>query len=223
MPRFEDCVQAFRNRASPAGCGGEGGQIAVAPCCSGLSSERMLHRREWVEILLERLKQVRSGAILHFLGGPADREYIESIMGELKIQAPWANLDNHAGEMSLSQPVRLLGGMRELQCIDSGMLHFARLLGVKTVSYWGPTDPKTLMRPSLAGADTVSYYRLPCSPCVHLASQAPCRGNNVCMRLAVSPARAASLSSPAWLAIPVPLVASEGAAKIATPGGFPVA
>jgi ADP-heptose:LPS heptosyltransferase len=222
-PGFEDCVQAFRKRVRPPARDAAGARIGVAPCCSDLGKERMLHRQEWVEILVERLREEPPEAALHFLGGPADREYLEKLIGALKARVPGIDAHNHAGETSLSESVRLLGSMDELQCIDSGMLHFARLLGVKTVSYWGPTDPKTRMRPSAASSDTTNYYRLPCSPCVHLTPEAPCRGNNICMRLAVSPGMAASLSPAAWLAMPVPPVAGEDEVNISIPGRSPVA
>jgi len=221
--RLEDCVQTFRKRVRPPACDADGARIGVAPCCSDLCKERMLHRQEWVELLVERLRDEPPEAVLHFLGGPADREYIEKLIGALRAKVPGINVHDHAGETSLSQSVRLLGSMRELQCIDSGMLHFARLLGVKTVSYWGPTDPKTLMRPSAASSDRTNYFPLPCSPCVHLTPEAPCRGNNICMRLAVSPGLAASLIPGAWLAMPRPPAAAEDDVNISIPEQSPVA
>jgi len=199
-PRFEDCVRTFRQHVQLPARETDAVRIGVAPCCSDLGKERMLKSHEWVKILLERLREESPEVVLHFLGGSADRGYIAELIDALKVELPWIKMYNHAGELSLSQSIGLLGRMDEIQCIDSGLLHFARLLGVKTVSYWGPTDPKTRLRPSTASIDRTHYYQLPCSPCVHLASEAPCRGNNICMRLAVSPGMAAGLIPPAWLA-----------------------
>jgi ADP-heptose:LPS heptosyltransferase len=223
VPRFEDCVRAFRERVRPPACEADGARIGVAPCCSDLGKERMLHHHEWVEILVERLREEPPGAVLHFLGGPADREYIEKLIGALQARVPGVGVHNHARETTLSQSVELLGSMDELQCIDSGLLHFARLLGVKTVSYWGPTDPQTRIRPFAASSDRTSYHRLPCSPCVHLTPEAPCRGNNICMRLAVSPGLAASVSAPAWLAMPLPRAVEPDSVNVSIPGQSPVA
>ena len=73
--------------------------------------------------------------------------------------------------------------MEKFYSIDSGLLHIARLVGVETVSFWGPTDPATLLLPKLDGVtEEVNYSRIACSPCVHLTEIPPCRGNNICMR-----------------------------------------
>ena len=104
--------------------------------------------------------------------------------------------------MSLIEVVRELASLEELQCIDSALLHYARLLGVKTVSYWGPTDPATRLRNWAGCEDEVYYGALPCSPCVHLSYSSPCHGNNVCMPAAL--AVQAETPNPAWLAVPLP-------------------
>jgi ADP-heptose:LPS heptosyltransferase len=83
--------------------------------------------------------------------------------------------------------LRQIARLRELLCVDSALLHFARLMGTPTTSYWGPSDPRTLLRPNASGADEIHYQKITCSPCVHLTRTAPCNGNNLCMRLACNP------------------------------------
>ena len=89
-------------------------------------------------------------------------------------------------------------GMSELVTIDSSLLHFARLMGVKVTSYWGPTDPSTLLCPRDPALDVTHYSRISCSPCVHITATAPCKGNNLCMRFAVDPGCKEN-RNPAWV------------------------
>ena len=66
---------------------------------------------------------------------------------------------------------------------DSGPLHLAEALATPTVSFFGPETP-LLYGPT--GDNQVVFYKgIYCSPClnVHNQKQAPCKGNNVCMKL----------------------------------------
>jgi ADP-heptose:LPS heptosyltransferase len=131
----------------------------------------------------------QAGVELHLLGGPADRVELEQLAALLEARfAGRATVHNHAGKTSLRESVQTLAGMDEVLCIDSALLHFSRLLGRRTVSFWGPTDPRTLLRPGSAGRDEIHYEKIPCSPCVHMSHQPPCKGQNICMRLAFDPA-----------------------------------
>jgi len=165
-------------------------RLAIAPACSGLSRERMLRTEEWVEVVARRFARIDSATLeLHLLGGPADRAEIDRMKTLLEVRfRDRASIDNHAGRTSLRESVRILAAMDEVLSIDSALLHFSRLLGRPTVSFWGPTDPRTLLRPDARGLDEVHYVKIPCSPCVHISHQPPCKGQNICMRLAVDPA-----------------------------------
>jgi ADP-heptose:LPS heptosyltransferase len=126
---------------------------------------------------------------MHLLGAPSDRPELEQMRALLNGQfGGRATVLNHAGETKLRESVQIVAAMDEVLCIDSALLHFSRLVGRKTISFWGPTDPGTLMRPNSRGLDEIHYVRIPCSPCVHHSHQAPCNGQNICMRLAVDPA-----------------------------------
>lgn len=165
-------------------------RLAIAPACSGLSRERMLRPEEWVEVVARRVARIEPAVLeLHLVGGPADRAEIERMRRLLEARlGNRAAVHNHAGRASLRESVRILAAMDEVLCIDSALLHFSRLLGRPTVSFWGPTDPRTLLRPDTRGLDEVHYVKIPCSPCVHISHQPPCKGQNICMRLAVDPA-----------------------------------
>jgi ADP-heptose:LPS heptosyltransferase len=185
-----ECEREFRARLGEHGFEGGPFRLAIAPACSGLSRERMLRAEEWVEVVARRLARIDSATLeLHLLGGPADRAEIERMKTLLEARfGDRAAVDNHAGRTSLRESVRILAAMDEVLCIDSALLHFSRLLGRPTVSFWGPTDPRTLLRPDARGLDEIHYVKIPCSPCVHMSHQPPCKGQNICMRLAVDPA-----------------------------------
>ena len=91
--------------------------------------------------------------------------------------------ENRCGELALADSLGVLAGARRFIGIDSALVHAARGLGVPSTSFFGPTDPATLLEP-IAGYDEVVHYRPPiCSPCLHVAQTPPCKGRNVCMQL----------------------------------------
>jgi hypothetical protein len=57
-----------------------------------------------------------------------------------------------------------------------------RLLVLACMSFWGPTAPATRLRPIASLRETVRYGKVPCSPCIHVAEEPPCQGNNVCIQ-----------------------------------------
>lgn len=68
--------------------------------------------------------------------------------------------------------------------IDSGPLHFAKKLGVPTLSLWGPTNPRHYLKiqPDEQEIHTSYYLQTECSPCVHRFEKPPCGGDNICMK-----------------------------------------
>jgi len=195
-----ECEREFRSRLGEYGFEGDLFRLAIAPACSGLSRERMLRRDEWVEVLAQRIARCGQAMVeVHLLGGPADRVELEQMATLLEGRFRGrATMHNHAGKTSLKESVRIIAAMDEVLCIDSALLHFSRLLGRQTVSFWGPTDPRTLIRSNPRGLDEVHYVKIPCSPCVHMSHQPPCKGQNICMRLAVDPAAPVPRNQP-WV------------------------
>lgn len=183
--------QQFRNFAGVAERRLPDGKvrIAIAPCTSDLGRERMLHTDEWLTILQRRLAGLAPGhtADIRIFGAASDQVTLNSMTEAIRSAFPSAEVANRAGQNTLSESIRELGEMDELICVDSSLMHYSRLLSIVTRSWWGPTDPQTRLRPWPNGGDEVNYVRLPCSPCIHLTNYPPCRGENICMRLAVNP------------------------------------
>jgi ADP-heptose:LPS heptosyltransferase len=186
-----ECEREFRSKLGEWEFAGSSiFRLAIAPACSGLSRERMLWREDWVGIVEKRLARLDPNARveMHLLGAPSDKGELDQIGALLENQfGGRAKIFNHAGKTKLRESVQIVAAMDEVLCIDSALLHFSRLVSRRTVSFWGPTDPGTLVRPNAHGLDEIHYVRISCSPCVHHSHQAPCKGQNICMRLAVDP------------------------------------
>lgn len=196
----EQCTAHFREQINAHPVGGSEIHLAIAPTCSSLSRERMLELEEWLEIVAQRLERFpMEPVLLHLFGAPSDRLFLEDLKALLIGRfGNHLRVFNYAGKTKLAESVKLLSGMSEVLCIDSALLHFSRLLGLRTVSYWGPTDPRILVRPRAGDLDEIHYVKIPCSPCVHVSDQPPCRGNNICMRLAANPSVPVS-ANPSWV------------------------
>ena len=173
--------------------------LGIAPACSDYGKERMLTAEHWSFILGARLQKEHS-CVVHLLGGPVDYAFAEAILRKLKEVSPDSEYENWCGKLSLPQSVSLLRSLDALYCIDSSLIHFARLLDVPTFSFWGPTDPKSRLRPDDQNRDEWNYAALSCSPCIHIALEAPCYGKNICMRAAVEGDRYTGERNPIWLA-----------------------
>ncbi|NOZ68866.1 MAG: glycosyltransferase family 9 protein, partial [Deferribacteres bacterium] len=83
---------------------------------------------------------------------------------------------------SLDKSLSILSSADEFWGIDSSLLHYARMFKIKCVSFWGPTDPATLLREVPGLQEEINYCRIPCSPCIHVTETPPCMGDNVCIQ-----------------------------------------
>lgn len=160
--------------------------VALAPFCSDLTPEREFTPEEWVTVLRPRLAG-RTGTVM-ILGGPADRARSAVLAAVLEAGLPGWRVADLAGRERLAGSARRLAAADELVTIDSGINHIARLLRLPITSYWGPTEPYRRLAPFADGGnETVVYRKIFCAPCVHLMDEAPCLGNNVCMKQYVGP------------------------------------
>jgi ADP-heptose:LPS heptosyltransferase len=155
-------------------------RVAVGQGCSGLGFERKLPPALWARALANRLPADRPSEVL-FLGAGGDREGAAAVEKEAAPLLPRAVFRNHCGELGLPDSVALIRSSDLFMGIDSALLHLARLLGVESVSFFGPTNPRSLLAPVPGLKEEVRYAAAPCSPCIHVAETPPCRGRNLCM------------------------------------------
>jgi ADP-heptose:LPS heptosyltransferase len=168
-----------RSGAAPAA----GNYLVVGAGCSDFASVRLLPVKEWFAYTLKHRTEL-IGQRWIFLGSAADHPISEAVASALRegLGTDFA-YENRCGEFSLPESVACIAGAQRFLGIDSALMHAARALGVPSVSFFGPTDPTTLLEP-IEGYTEQIYYRPPiCSPCLHVTQTPPCKGHNVCMQL----------------------------------------
>lgn len=155
-------------------------KIGIGHGCSDLSPERMLSPEQWLIHFQNYINPELSYEVF-FLGGPKEKDIGDRIIETLAPHFKNISFSNTCGKLRLTDSIRTLAQMNEFWGIDSALLHYARLLGVKTTAYFGPTMPQSLIKPLPYLEEKIIYQQVPCSPCVHNTEIPPCHGNNVCI------------------------------------------
>lgn len=156
-------------------------RISIGHACSDLALERMLNIEQWAKVFLSRL-DTNSDAEIAFLGAKQDSEMASRIIERLTPYFSKNNFVNLCGKTSLDESLSVLSSSHEFWGIDSSLIHYARLFKIKSVSFWGPTDPKTLLRDIPGLQEERIYCQVPCSPCTHVTEFPPCMGDNICIQ-----------------------------------------
>ena len=88
-----------------------------------------------------------------------------------------------SGQTTLGQFVALLGRLDLVICNDGGPLHLAVSQGVKTVSLFGPVDPRVYgpYAPSGPPHTVIAREELLCRPCYHQFRLPPCPYARACL------------------------------------------
>lgn len=155
--------------------------IAIGHGCSDLSPERMLSPEHWLQHFQKQISPETDYKVL-FLGGPKEKEIGDKIIQRLSPHFPLIQFENTCGKMKLGQSILTLATADEFWGIDSALLHYARLLGIKTFAYFGPTMPQSLIKPLPYLHEEIIYRQVHCSPCVHNTEIPPCHGDNICIK-----------------------------------------
>ena len=154
--------------------------IAVGVGCSDLSFERRLSEEGWAHFLALHLSGKNTPIV--FLGSAADADFVDQVLQKVKEVLPTNRCVSLAGCLSLLDSLYILGGAEHYLGIDSALLHYARLFGIPSTSFWGPVSPTQMLAPWDDIEEETHYTRMPCSPCIHVTSTPPCRGDNICMK-----------------------------------------
>ena len=212
LAALNDAEQSVRAKLQTLGILPRQTIICVNPNTGPLSAER-----RWPEDNFVRLsKMILSefpGVVVLLIGAPSDLPFVRQMHALFSVEDQ-ARVLNVAGKFGLAELCALLRRSELLITNDSGPLHLAEALATPTVSFFGPETPM-LYGPT--GDNQIVFYKgIYCSPClnVHNQKQAPCKGNNVCLKL-ISPAevfastkkllQGSTLSSPYRVSFDVPL------------------
>ena len=121
--------------------------------------------KEYFIQVIEALSLVQNHSVV-LIGALEDKEYTDSIYDALGEKTK-NNVINTAGIFNLAQFITLVSNFSFIITNDSGPLHLAVMLGIPTISIWGPGTPL------LYGArDRVKhkefYSEVDCSPCMYI-------------------------------------------------------
>jgi ADP-heptose:LPS heptosyltransferase len=179
----EHVLKVISGSEKPEGIKGDSGKykLCIGHACSDLSRERMLSISNWERVFLSRLDTSFNGEVI-FLGGYRDRELASGIIERVNPYFKNTGFINLCGKTNLNESLSVLSLSNEFWGIDSSLIHYARLLRIKCVSFWGPTDPKGYLRRIPDLLEEVVYCKIPCSPCIHITESPPCMGDNVCIQ-----------------------------------------
>lgn len=176
----DDCRRIFRERFGTPPLGGAR-RIAIGHGSSELGRERMLSAEQWCEVFERHLGRDEPAEVF-LLGSRDDRPRAEGIAALVTRALPRLRFRHLAGLLPVEDSLRTLASCGEFWGVDSALLHYARLLGLRCVSFWGPTAPRTRLRPMAGLDEEIHYDKIPCSPCIHVAEEPPCQGQNLCIQ-----------------------------------------
>ena len=154
--------------------------ISLGAFCSELGPEREFTAMQWSKIIEAHNYTGLKKIVI--LGGKADIEKATVLTKELQNYNQEFTVVNLTGQLTLHESIQEILQTDKFMSIDSGLNHIVRFLNMKISSYWGPTNPKCRLGDGYTLEEEVHYKQIFCSPCVHLSFDAPCRGNNICMK-----------------------------------------
>ncbi|MCM8800637.1 MAG: lipopolysaccharide heptosyltransferase II [Candidatus Omnitrophica bacterium] len=136
--------------------------IGIAPC-GGASWGKQAYLKYWplqnyIELTKKLLNRYNTKIIL--FADEKEKEIVNFIEKEINKE-----VINLAGRLSLMQYLSLLSKLNILITNDSGNVHMANALGIKTVSIFGPVDEKVYGPYPLGQNNIVIKKDLPCRPC----------------------------------------------------------
>ena len=170
---MKEVVRALCAHVENGGNFSRQGQIQVFLFGGGKREKEILDR------LVQEVKEVQE---------VQEAQGVQGVQGVQKVQMansqqPTANsqIENMCGRFGgLKEELEFMKTLDVMLCMDSGNLHMATLMGVKTVSVWGATHPKMGFAPE--ETVVVQDETLECRPCSVYGNK-PCKyGDMRCMR-----------------------------------------
>lgn len=176
-------------------------KILIHPGVSEISVQKNILKawspHAWAELIrLLTLSGSVSGNQVFLLGGPDDREAVESILQEIPSDTP--NFVNLYGKTrNLVQLAALIQACDLLVGVDSSPMHMAVGYGKPVVALFGPTDEKKLLPLGDPRFKAVTVPDLACRPCLWDVRNDSC-------------------DTPVCLEVPVPLMLAAVESLLAT-------
>ncbi len=149
--------------------------IVVNPNASDLRLERRWDLENFV-ILIHKICDEFPEHKVILIGAGNETEYLGRLSSQLQTKK---NTIDTSGKLSIKELLILIANASLMITNDTGPMHIAFALKVKTVALFGPCSPQ-----QYGGIEnTITIYKNTyCSPCVHEFIIPPCKGNNQCMK-----------------------------------------
>jgi lipopolysaccharide heptosyltransferase II len=137
--------------------------VVVNPNAGDMALERRWPAEKVAELLTHLC--ARRDLLVVAIGAPAERGYVESVIGAARLEG---RVVNAAGRIEIPQLVALLEHAEVVVTNDSGPLHLASAAGACTVALFGPETPVLYgpLRSRPGQRHAVHYLKLACSPCM---------------------------------------------------------
>jgi ADP-heptose:LPS heptosyltransferase len=174
--------------------------IVIGHACSEFGKERQLSPPQWQKVFQEHILDTPTTII--FLGSRDDMPLAQEIIDHSRNNFPNSEWQNLCGTKTLEESLSILAAADEFWGIDSALLHYGRILVPKCVSFWGPTRPKSRLKPNPDLQEEIHYAKVQCSPCIHVAEEPPCQGNNICMTNIFSDQKTSLAQHPGIILLP---------------------
>lgn len=147
--------------------------ILINPNASDLRLERRWLSENVIQ-LIKILEVEYPDFKIILIGDKNEVPYVHSIAKQLG-----TNVIDSSGKLTLHELIALISKTTLLITNDTGPMHLAFGLKVKTVSLFGPCSPQQY---GGMGNTIAIYKNVYCSPCVHDFLIPPCKGDNQCMK-----------------------------------------
>ena len=155
--------------------------IGIAPC-AGASWGQDAFLKHWPAIrfgqLADRIINDCKDKIV-ILGDASEKPIVEMIINTMHNK-----VINLVGRTSLEELSAVINNLHILITNDGGPLHMAVALGKKTVSFFGPVDPRVYgAYPPDGKRHIILRKALDCSPCYSKFHLNPCQKNKECLKM----------------------------------------
>ena len=124
------------------------------------ASSRRLTTNKAVELL--HILRIRTINKIILIGAPKENPFVSEVYEKLDEKH---NIDNRAGQTSLSSLVELLGSAQVMLTTDSGPAHLANALGTHVVVLFGAGNEKNTAPHNADELTVVRLNKLSCEPC----------------------------------------------------------
>ena len=139
--------------------------IGIAAGAAESSKSRMWPKENFAELILEAYnKNPKSKFIL--VGADYENELNESIIKAINNVKIAKSIFNLAGKITLKQAFYLISRCNLFIGNDSGPMHIAAAMDVKTIGLFGPNLPERFA--PLNSKSTSIYKKMLCSPCINV-------------------------------------------------------